>query len=266
MSNKMIQSILKDVLEEEIPSSEVNLWPAVKADLVAGIHQQNQQGDAMNTIKPRLVPRFAQAASLVIALLVLFILTPQGRSFAQSVLELFTRVESTTFPVDDSQIGSVATDQASPTALPPSPLISVAEAEEQVGFEIAEFSDVPEGFEYLGVRLYGNYVSLDYMTKGYGHLILMQSREGFYQSEWDNVPADAIVAVKIGELDGEMVQGTFVRFPGETSATWNPDASFTRMRWVNSGVWIEIALYGDAHDHLDLAELIKLAEGLTTQP
>jgi hypothetical protein len=181
-------------------------------------------------------------------------------------LELFTRVESTTFPVDDSQIGSVASDQASPTALPPSPLISVAEAEEQVDFEIAEFSDVPEGFEYLGVRLYGKYVSLDYMTKGYGHLILMQSREGFYQSEWDNVPADAVVAVKIGELDGEMVQDTFVRFPGETFATWNPDASFTRMRWVNNGIWIEIALYGDAHDHLDLAGLIKLAEGLTTQP
>jgi hypothetical protein len=266
MSNKKIQSILKDVLEEEIPSSQIDLWPAVKADLVAGKHQQNQQGDTMNTIEPRRLPRFALALSLVLALLVIFIATPQGRSFAQSVLELFTRAESTTFPVEDSQIVSDEPVETSPTALPPAPLISVAEAEAQVGFDIAEFSYVPEGFEYLGVRLYGNNVSMDYMTKGYGHLILMQSQGGFYQSEWDNVPDDAVVPVKIGELDGEIVQGTFVRYPGETTATWNPDASFTRMRWVNNGIWFEIALHGDAHKYLDLEGLIKLAESLTIQP
>jgi hypothetical protein len=266
MSNKKIQSILKDVLEEEIPSSQVNLWPAVKADLVAGKHQQHQQGDKMNTIKPRRIPRVAFAITLVLALLVVFIATPQGRSFAQSVLELFTRVESTTFPVKDSQIVSGEPNETSPTALPPAPLISVAEAEAQVGFNVAEFPDIPEGFDYLGARLYGNNVSIDYMTKGYGHLIIMQSQEGFYQSDWDNVPADAIVPVKIGELDGEFVQGTFVRYPGETIATWNPDASFTRMRWVDNGIWFEITLHGDAHEYLDLAGLIKLAESLTIQP
>lgn len=266
MSNKKIQSILKDVLEEEIPSSQINLWPAVKADLVAGKYQASQQGDTMNTVKLRRIPRFALAITLVLALLLVFIATPQGRSFAQSVLELFTRVESTTFPVEDSQIVSDEPVETSPTTLPPAPLISVTEAEAQVGFDIAEFSYEPEGFEYLGVRLYGNNVSMDYMTKGYGHLILMQSPEGFYQSEWDNVPADAVVPVRIGELDGEIVQGTFVRYPGETTATWNPDASFTRMRWVNNGVWFEITLHGDAHKYLDMAELIKLAESLTIQP
>jgi len=168
--------------------------------------------------------------------------------------------------LEDSQIVPVEPDQPPSTALPPAPLISVAEAEAQVGFDLAEFSYVPEGFEYLGVRLYGNNVSMDFMTKGYGHLILMQSLDGFYQSEWDNVPADDVVPVKIGELDGEIVQGTFIRYPGETTATWNPDAAFTSMRWVNNGVWFEITLHGDAHKNLDLARLIKLAESLTTQP
>jgi hypothetical protein len=266
MSNKKIQSILKDVLEEEIPSSQVNLWPAVKADLVAGKHQQNQQGDTMNILKPRRIPRFALAILLVLALLVVFIATPQGRSFAQSVLELFTRAESTTFPLEDSQIVSVEPDETSPTALPPAPLISVAEAEAQVGFNVAEIPYVPEGFDYLGARLYGNNVSIEYQTQDYGHLIIKQSQEGFYQSDWGNVPADAVVPVKIGELDGELAQGTFVVYPGETTATWNPDASFTRLRWVNNGVWFEIAVYGDAIEYLDLAGLIKLAESLTIQP
>ena len=109
---------------------------------------------------------------------------------------------------------------------------------------------------------------MDYMTKAYGHLIIMQSQEGFYQSDWDNVPADVVVPVKIGELDGEFAQGTFVVYPEEITATWNPDASIMRLRWVNNGVWFEIAKHGDVHpiEYLDLAGLIKLAERLTIQP
>ncbi|NIM95405.1 MAG: hypothetical protein GTO18_17045 [Anaerolineales bacterium] len=265
MSIHKIQSILKDLMEEEIPSSQVNLWPAVKADLVAG-KQPFQQGDPMNTVESRRIPRLALAISLVLVLLVIFIATPQGRSFAQSLLELFTRAESTTIPLEDSQILSDEPDETTATALPPSPLISVAEAEAQVGFDIAEFSYVPEGFEYLGVRLYGNNVSMDYMTEGYGHLIIMQSQEGFYESDWDRVPADDIVPVKIGELDGEITQGTFIRYPGENSLTWNPDAAFTRMRWVKDDLWFEIALHGDAHQYLDLEGLIELAENLAFKP
>ncbi len=266
MSNNKIQSILEDVLEEEIPSSQVNLWPAVKADLVAGKHQQNQQGDKMNTIQPRRIPRFALAISLVLALLVFFIATPQGRTFAVSVLDLFTRTESPPIPSEDSQNIPVVPGELLPTALPPASLISVAEAEAQVGFNVAEVSYVPEGFDYLGVRLYGNNVSMDYQTEGYGHLIIMQSQEGFYQSDWDSVPADSVIPVKIGELDGEFAPGTFVVDSGETTATWNPDATIVRLRWVDNGVWFEIAGYGDAIEYLDLAELIKLAESLTIQP
>ena len=97
-------------------------------------------------------------------------------------------------------IRSYYADETLPTVEPPAPLISVAEAEAQVGFNVAEIPYVPEGFDYLGARLYGNNVSLDYMTKGYGHMIIMQSQGGFYQSDWDSVPADEILPVKIGDL------------------------------------------------------------------
>jgi hypothetical protein len=269
MDNKKIQSILQDALEEKIPSSQVNLWPAVKADLVAGKHQQNQQGDKMNSINSRRIPRFALALSLFLALLVVFFATPQGRAFAKSVLELFTRAESTTFPLEDSQIVLVEPDQTSPTAQPPAPLISVAEAEAQIGFKIAEIPYVPEGFDYLGARLYGNNVSIEYQAHGGGgHLIIMQSQEGFYQSDWDKVPADAVLPVKIGELDGEFAQGTFVVYLGETTATWNPNASIMRLRWMNNGVWFEMTKFGDvkAIEYLDLAGLIELAESLVIKP
>lgn len=262
MSVSRFRSALHDVLEVEIPSSEINLWPTVKASLVAGKHTQTQQGHTMNNIKPRFMPRFALAISLVLALLVLFIATPQGRSFAQDVIELFTRTEEAPSQSEDSQIVPLASGETIPTALPPGPLISVAEAEAQVGFEVAELPSAPDGFDYLGVRLYGNNVSMDYMTEGYGHLIIMQSQGGFYQSEWDSVPADVVVPVKIGEVDGELVQGTFVTYPGETSGTWNSDAAFTRLRWVKDGIWFEIALHGDAHKHINMSGLIELAESL----
>jgi len=266
MENKNIQSILKDALEDKIPSAQVDLWPAVKANLVAG---KDQQGEKMNTTKQRRIPRFAFAISLVVILLTIFFITPQGRSFAQSVLQFFNRAESTTFPLDDSQIITGDPDESAPTALPPVPLISVAEAEAQLGFDIAELPFVPEGVNYLGVRLYGNHARIEYAVPGFGgHLAIMQSQEGYYESDWDNVPANAVIPVKIGDLDGEFVQGTFVVYPGETSATWEPDAAILRLRWVNNGVWFEITKHGDVEsiEYLDKAGMIKLAESLAVKP
>ncbi len=264
-----VRSILQDAVEEEIPSSQVDLWPAVKADLAAGKHQQNQQGNRMNALNPPRIPRYTLAVTLFLALLVLFFATPQGRSFAQNVLAFFSRAASTEFPLDDSQIAPLEPGQTAPTALPPVPLISVAQAEEQAGFHLAELPTVLEGLDYLGARLYGDHISLEYQTPDFGgHLILMQSQKGYYESDWDKVPPESVIPVKIGELDGEFVRGTFVVYPGETTATWNPEAAVLRLRWVKDGVWFELAKYGDVQtiEYLDQAGLIALAESLAFRP
>jgi hypothetical protein len=269
MDTREIWSILQEALEEEIPSSQVKLWPAVKADLVAGKHPLLQQGEKMNTAKSHRIPRLALAISMIVALLLVAFVTPQGRSLAQSVLQFFTRAERTTFPLQPSQIMTSEPDPSAPTAEPPAPLTSVAEAEARVGFGVAELSFVPNGFNYLGARLYGNAVSIEYEAQGGGgSLIIMQSQEGFVQSAWDQVPANAIVPVRIGELDGEFARGTFVVYAGETSATWNPDAPVLRLRWVKDGVWFEMTKFGDvaAIEHLDQTGLIELAESLAIKP
>ncbi len=269
MDSKKIQSILQDALEEEIPSSQVKLWPAVKDDLVAGKHQLLQQGEKMNTTESHRIPRLAFAISMIVALLVVAFITPQGRSFAQNVLQFFTRAESTAFPLQPSQIVTSEPDLSAPTTEPPAPLTSVAEAEARVGFDVAELPFVPDGFNYLGARLYGNAVSISYEAEGRGgNLIIVQSQEGYMQSDWDKVPANAIVPVKIGELDGEFAQGTFVVYAGETAATWNPDAPILRLRWVKDGVWFEMTKFGDvkAIEYLDQAGLIELAESLVINP
>lgn len=258
MDKKEIQSIIQDAVEKEIPASEVDLWQTVKASLV---EKQHQQGVKMNTTKLRGVSRLAYATLVVAALLTLAFLTPQGRAFAQSVIQLFTRAQSESFPVEEP----VTQMDASPTAVPPAPLISVAEAEALAGFNLVELLSVPQGFEYLGARMYGNNVSLEYaVSGGGGYLALMQSQDGFLQSEWDQVPAEAIIPVKVGGADAEYAQGMFVVYEGETSAKWNSDAPTFRLRWVKDGVWFELTKYGDVVpiEYLDMNGLIALAESL----
>jgi len=214
------------------------------------------------------IPRtvFAILAAIAVLLAVAFA-TPQGRAFAQDAWQFFVRAQDTTFPLRRSQTSEP--DLSGPTAVPPAPLISVAEAEARVGFDLAELPFVPDGLNYLGARLYGRAVGIEYETQGRGgHLVLVQSQAGFVQSDWDKVPAHAIAPVKIGELDGEFARGTFVVYAGETRATWNPDAPILRLRWVQDGVWFEMTKFGnvDAIEYLDQAGLIELAEHLVVNP
>jgi hypothetical protein len=260
MDKKQVQSILQDALEEKIPSSEVNLWRAVKTSLVAGTNKQ--QGANMNTTQPRRISRVAYATLTILALLALAFITPQGRAFAQSIIQLFTRAQSESFELEEP---ITQTDPSAPTAMPPAPLISVAEAETLAGFDLAELPSVPQGFEYLGTRMYGTSVSIEYAVPGGGgNLILMQSQSGFLESDWAQVPAEAIVPVKVGEVDAEYAQGTFVVMAGEASARWNSDAPILRLRWVKDSIWFELTKYGDVAsiEYLDMEGLIKLAESL----
>ena len=86
MDDKKIQSILQDALEEEIPSSEIKLWPAVRASLVAGKRISTQQGEKMNLVNSRRASRVALATLVIGALMASALATPQGRAFAQTCL------------------------------------------------------------------------------------------------------------------------------------------------------------------------------------
>jgi hypothetical protein len=267
MTNKNIKSALQDALKEKIPSSQVELWPAVRASLVARRHQFLQKGEPMHMKRSSRLLRLAIPGLVIMAFLITALLTTQGRSFAQSLLQFFTRAEETTFELGPSQVVPDGVELA-PTAQAPAPLISVAEAESQVGFKLAELPTVPDGFEYLGARLYGNAVNIEYQTQGRGgHLSIMQSQEGYLQSDWDKVPAEAIIPVKIGEMDGELVQGTFVVYAGESSAVWEPNAAMLRLRWFAGGTWFEMTKSGNVEtiEYLDKTRMIELAESLTIQ-
>jgi hypothetical protein len=221
------------------------------------------RGQGMNARGPHRILRLALALSVTAALLAFVFVSPWGRTLAQSAVRFFARTEHVTFPLQPSQM--TTPDPSAPTAQPPAPLISIAEAEKQAGFDVAELPFAPEGFEYRGARVQDGAVSIEYEAQGGGgSLIISQSPDGFVQSEWDNVPEQAIVPVKIEELDGEFARGTFVVHPGDANATWNPDAPILRLRWVKDGIWFQMTKFGDveAIAYLDQAHLAELAAGM----
>jgi hypothetical protein len=247
MKNQPIQMILQNALEEEIPSSQIQLWSAVESNLTKGKTRFNRHG--IKTFKLLPAHSFSFAILTIIVFLGVLIATPQGRVLAQNILQFFV-------------------NPAAPTMDPPM-MISVAEAEAQIGFEIVEFPDVPDGFAFLGARLFGNTVRVEYEAEdGRGYLIIQQVQEGIYQSDWDKIPEDAVIPVKISNLDGEFVKGTFEVSAGEIFATWNPAASMSRLRWLEDGIWYKIIIYGEmeAIDYLDQVNVVDLAEILISKP
>ena len=262
-----IKSILENALEEEIPSSQVNLLPAVKASLVAG--RTTQQGEKMNSVSSRRTSRVALAALVAAALMAAAFITPQGRALAQSILQFFRRAESNVLPLPPEQIPSPEDSQGMPTAQPPSPFLSVGEAELIAGFDIKELPVVPDGFEFLGVMANKGSVHIQYeVLGGGGALVITESTSGFIQSEWDQAPVEAISQVMIGELQAEIVHGTYVVYPGETVAKWNSDVPVIRLRWVEDGLWFEMAKFGGVERiaYLDQDAMIELAESLVYDP
>lgn len=214
--------------------------------------------------------RVRRIASLAIAaLLALTLATPQGRALAQDVIQFFNRAESYERPLPPGQIIRPEEAGSLPTAMPPAPFVSVVEAEQSAGFDAKELPAVPDGFIYLGAMGQKGSIAIEYQAQGGGGaLIVNESTAGFIQSEWDQAPAEAISQVKVGELDAEIVQGTYVVYAGETVAKWNPDAPILRLRWVEDGIWFEMAKFGGVESiaYLDRPRLIALAESIIYTP
>lgn len=268
MDKKNIRSILQEALDNEISSKEVNLWSTVKANLTSKKYSYHNEGEKIKEISSHRLSTSAIATLLIFTFLTAVAVTPQGRAFAQNLIRFFSRTESTSFELEPSKIVVDEPDSITPSAAPVT-FISVAEAEVQIGFDVAELPKVPSGFEYMGARIQDDGISIEYEALGGGgNLTLRQSLNGFEQSAWDEVPENVIVPVKIGAVDGEYVHGTFVVQGEDTTAKWNPDVPVLRLRWKQNGIWFELSKFGDVEmiEYLNQEEMIKLAESLAYIP
>lgn len=255
-----IKKMLNQSLEEEHPAAEIQLWPDIRRAL-AGENPDRSPKRTPGTIRRRL----ALASATALVLLTAVLITPGGRALAQSLVNFFTRTESTAFSLEAEQIPDPGAELA-PEAQAPAPYLSLEEAEDQAGFQAAALPEVPEGFSYLGARSSGQQITSHYQAQGMGGgLTITQSRDGYSESDWDQVPGEAVVPVQVRGSEGEFVQGAFVVFPGEEDAAWNPEMPLLRLRWQEGGFWMEISKQGNVEsiEYLDREGLIDLAETLT---
>lgn len=285
MDNKNIQAILQDALEEKIPSTQIQLLPAVKASLVAGNHRLIQQGEKMNSTRPQRVPRAMLITLTIILLLTLTLITPQGRAFAQSILQFFIRSESDAVPVPTSAplnwVGQTpGAVPATSTPLPAAALFadecgdfsnpgcSVEQIRSRVDFTVKEPARLPEGLYFMGATGGPDDVLLSYGSQDMSFsLTLFADRwTGTLSPDTDLVGASATIEkVQIGNLNGEYFKGSFVYQSGQDVATWDPDFGSETLRWVDGDTSYKL-LYGSFQKSLNKEGMVAIAESMTSEP
>lgn len=264
MDNKEIQSIIQDAVEDKIPSSQIDLWQTVKASLV---EKQYQQGVKMNTIKSRRVPRLAFTTLTVAILLALTFLTPQGRAFAQNILQFFVRADQDRYPLQAWQMTPpVQTSTESPFKY------SVQEAETLAGYDVLSPVEIPFDRVFVGASYDEKY---HIVAQAFGQsadlleFSLWQQPLEYYQPCGDiSQPCDNMLGsnlagasadiqtVQIGDLTGEYVEGVWNLT--DNGPVWEPTPFLKTLRWKNDTMIFE--LVGGIDQTRD--DLVKLAESI----
>ena len=282
-NNKNIQSILRDALEKEIPSSQVNLLPAVKSSLVAG--NIIRQGETMNTTQPRRISRAALITLTIVVLLALALITPQGRAFARSILQFFVRSQSDAIPMPTTQPMTwvdVTPDVPSATMTPlpamavfanecgdfGSPTCTVEQIRSKVDFTVREPANIPEGLYFIGATGGPDSIQISYQYKDMsGSLYITEKRwTGNPSPQTDLVGASAKVEqVQIGGLTGEYFTGIFVAADEGNVAHWDPNFfGLETLRWVEDGISYTME-YSYPPAPLGKEGMAALAESMTTE-
>ncbi len=201
-------------LAEALVTDEIDLWPAIRERFETSKHSTTQGDISMNA---KLARRRRLATAILLTLLLvsaLLFATPQGRAWAQDVLQFFTRAEADKLPVQSWQL-TPAPEIAVPD---PSSItdayLPVAAVEQQAGFDVLEPTWLPESLSFAGAsletehpvaRLFYQYIE----TNGLG-----LREEQFKQTDACALcgmvgESAAIETVQIGNNPGEYVQGVW---------------------------------------------------------
>lgn len=269
MNNKKVQTVLKDALEREIPSTQIRLWPAIQAGFASGKHSLFRQGEKMNRTKLPHWQRAVFAALTAASLLAVAFLTPQGRAFAQQVLQFFTRTESDTFYMPPSDLTFEDTTpfhEECGTAI--APMCSVEQIRSKVDFEIKELGILPEALYFVGATGGPDFVELNYSypERLDGGLSVSVEATGRPSDIGTGIAAKSAVVeqVQIGGLPGEYFTGALYS-DEEGNVTWRPDEPIVTLRWEDGGSTYTIFYFFHKYP-LSREELVHLAESMTTEP
>src|SRR5262249_37076367 len=124
------------------PSSQIRLWKSVKENLA---REKHPQGETMNTKQSRKFSRMTFAISLLVAMLAVAWITPQGRAFARNIFQFFIQADQDRYPLQTWQLTPpVQTPFESPFKY------SVSEVETLAGYDVFSPVEIPFGMVFIG--------------------------------------------------------------------------------------------------------------------
>ena len=268
MKTDKLNAILTDLAEKAAPASQVDLWPQLSARLQTSTWQ-SQSGDPMKTLFQNIPPRrLALAALALIFAFSLLAFTPQGRALAQGILQLFTRAEQDSYPLQAWQMTPPAASS------PESPFqLSFQEAETQAGFDTFAPLEPPAGMIFLGASYDSQH---QIVAQSFGREpasfeltiwqqpIEAQQSCGDISNYCDNITGGDLVGasaevqtVQIGAVSGEYVEGVWNLT--DTGPVWEPTPLMKTLRWQTAEMVFVLTYMGM---DLDRDALVVLAASL----
>jgi hypothetical protein len=260
MGNKVLKSVLQDALEEQIPSSQIDLLSGIEARLSLAKKPAFRKVERSGKARAN---QFAFSILTSVGVLVIMLITPQGRALAQSILHFFVRTGSDRLPMQSFQTTSA------PATITPDPGYifdqSISEAEQKAGFKAILPRSIPENLSFQGasyepehniVRLFYSYEDT---TNG---LVLREER---FQTNDDCelcgvVGASAeIRIVQVGDVNGEYVEGVWNLTAN--GPVWVSDPYLKTLRWQKDGMAFEL-LYMGPPEEVTKEKLIAIAESM----
>jgi hypothetical protein len=240
MNRSPINSLLTRLAAGAIPPAEVDLWPAIRSRFET--HKAPVKGDfsmKQSFAQHRRLVWIAVPMLIVLILAAVLLLTPQGRAWANSALQFFTRTESDTIlaPTSEPLVWVEQTPGVpAPTMTPFPPMApfatdcsdyrepscSIEQMRSKVDFTVQELATIPVGMYFIGATGGPEEAYILYAAVDHSRTLILIEQPGTSSAEqkgFEVASGVAVETVPIGGATGENVKGSFGTGPVKR---WRP--------------------------------------------
>jgi hypothetical protein len=252
--------------------------------LEPGAHLERRLSNAPWT--PRVVARKRRVTAALVGLLALALftaITPQGRAFAQGILQFFARTENNTRPVPTL---ALASNPAVPSQAPVSSIIGprlpfeddcgdiysarcgMDEIRALVNFPVKGLRETAQDLVFSGATGGPEQVILLYHSDSVNGLLLVFAEPADAANPLPVAASAEVKVVSINGVPGEYVQGAWYSI-GDVNGgiSWTAESFAKTLRWDDDAVRYTMTFRAakDTGVPLEKSDLLYMAERMTTE-
>lgn len=255
MDEKLPKSILQTIVDENISSGKLDLWPVVKDTLIARNHPLFSTGDRMDSQRSNRTSLRWTVVVMCAALLVIFFFTPPGKVLAQDILKFFFRGSTNSLAaptlsapvISQPDLPELNPDRILPTAIPQnslpfqqacgnliSPYCNFSQIQPMVDFQLYQLSVLPEHVQLVGVTGGPQQVTSVYAGDGINGVLRLQQEPVLSGSKRQVIVAASaeVEGAQIGNKPAEYVDGGWFGVDSNDGQLgWHDDAGIQTLRW-----------------------------------